>query len=345
MDNSVKLTEFTALATAVVVFLNLLAGDHPTSTTSESGNASDRILIGRTIGVLQMLSEGQPQSLCGQCHKALADLIYSSQTLDRGGSRQIAMPGLPQGYITHLETRLASTEHALFAVYEHLRSLGLHTEIPEGLGEQQPSRSQTRVAKMAEWERLPLNARGDLERWWAERRGGVAGYSDGYPTPRFEFAFKNSDLQVPKSQKVVTGFNFSVQERAIADSFHEEVCSSHAGGLMKEHATPTRFFSHKGILLFRIQLGELVHINVSPATVLRCSIAMVFEYHGPYQSFNHRIRLVIYIIVVVGPSEPQGFEIQLDLKLIGVLYHGFPMMTDSLSQEEGALVDLEQDCF
>ncbi|KAH8426598.1 Zn(II)2Cys6 transcription factor domain-containing protein [Aspergillus melleus] len=87
--------------------------------------------------------------------------------------------GLPQGYITHLEARLASTEQALFAVYEHLRSLGLHTEIPEGLGEQQPSRSQTRVAKMAEWERLPLNARGDLERWWAERRGGVAGYSDG----------------------------------------------------------------------------------------------------------------------------------------------------------------------
>ncbi|KAI9037090.1 NAD(P)-binding protein [Aspergillus affinis] len=154
MDNSVKLTGFTALAAAVVVFLNLLADDHPKSTASESGNESDRILIGKTIEALQRLSEGQSQSLCGQ--------------------------GLPQGYITHLESRLASTEQALFAVYEHLRSLGLHTEIPEGLGEQQPSRSQTRVAKMAEWERLPLNARGDLERWWAERRGGVVGYSDGW---------------------------------------------------------------------------------------------------------------------------------------------------------------------
>ncbi|PLB52556.1 NAD(P)-binding protein [Aspergillus steynii IBT 23096] len=109
-----------------------------------------------------------PRPVCTQCTDPTRCIYPES------GKR-----GLPQGYITHLETRLASTEQALFAVYEHLRSLGLHAEIPEGLGETPPSRSQTRVAKMAEWERLPLTGRGDLERWWTERRGGMVGYSEG----------------------------------------------------------------------------------------------------------------------------------------------------------------------
>lgn len=32
---------------------------------------------------------------------------------------------------------------------------------------------------MAEWERLPLAGRGDLERWWADQRGGMVGMGEG----------------------------------------------------------------------------------------------------------------------------------------------------------------------
>ncbi|KAH8426599.1 uncharacterized protein LDX57_004334 [Aspergillus melleus] len=129
MDNSVKLTGFTALAAAVVVFLNLLA-DHPTSTVSESGNESDRILIRRTIEVLQTLSEGQPRSLCGQCHQALADLIHSSQTLNRGGSRQIAVPYFGLVEISRGGDHEASTNSS--GTHEqHMASLDFLTAEPD----------------------------------------------------------------------------------------------------------------------------------------------------------------------------------------------------------------------
>jgi hypothetical protein len=97
MDNSMKLTSFTALAAAVILFLNLLAGAHPTTgsiadPTSPSTLESDTMLISRTVAVFEKCSEGKPQSLCGQCHTALAELISCSQILGRGESRKITVP-------------------------------------------------------------------------------------------------------------------------------------------------------------------------------------------------------------------------------------------------------------
>ncbi|KAB8236958.1 uncharacterized protein BDW43DRAFT_307971 [Aspergillus alliaceus] len=88
--------------------------------------------------------------------------------------------GLPQGYITHLEHRLAATEAALFTVYAQLRA-GNHTQLPR----QSPtyetaaavsvdvvaSSRGSRVESMAEWDALPLRGPGELERWWGVKRG------------------------------------------------------------------------------------------------------------------------------------------------------------------------------
>jgi hypothetical protein len=97
MDNSMKLTSFTALTAAVVLFLNLLTGDHsPSGHIADSSGSStmqvDTALINRAAAVFEACSEGQSRSLCGQCHTALADLISCSQTLSRGESRNISVP-------------------------------------------------------------------------------------------------------------------------------------------------------------------------------------------------------------------------------------------------------------
>jgi hypothetical protein len=108
MDNSIKLTSFTALAAAVILFLNLLAGAHPTTgsiadPTSPSTLESDTMLISRTVAVFEKCSEGKPQSLCGQCHTALAELISCSQILGIGESRKITVPYFGLVEITRAE--------------------------------------------------------------------------------------------------------------------------------------------------------------------------------------------------------------------------------------------------
>ncbi|OQD61439.1 hypothetical protein PENPOL_c017G01112 [Penicillium polonicum] len=97
VDNSIKLTSFTALAAAVVLFLNLLASAHPTTEpiadpTSPLTLETDTMLINRTVAAFKACSEGEPQSLCGQCYTALKELISCSQILGKGESRKITVP-------------------------------------------------------------------------------------------------------------------------------------------------------------------------------------------------------------------------------------------------------------
>ena len=106
VDNSMKLTSFTALTAAVVLFLNLLAGGHPTMTDSTQLSDSDtmHILINRAAAIFEACSEGKPGSLCGQCHSALADLVSCSQTLGKGESREIVVPYFGSVEITRRES-------------------------------------------------------------------------------------------------------------------------------------------------------------------------------------------------------------------------------------------------
>ncbi|CAI7592044.1 unnamed protein product [Penicillium palitans] len=82
VDNSIKLTSFTALAAAVVLFLNLLASSHPTTEpianpTRPLTLESDTMLINRTVAAFEACSEGEPQSL---------------RVLGKGESREITVP-------------------------------------------------------------------------------------------------------------------------------------------------------------------------------------------------------------------------------------------------------------
>ncbi|KAE8382677.1 hypothetical protein BDV26DRAFT_222625 [Aspergillus bertholletiae] len=93
IDNSVKLTGFSALTAAVIVFLHLLGRDALREKTSNPDpDWSDQSLINRTLSALEDCAEGQPSSLSGQCRTALEGLISSSQSLVKGASRQIAVP-------------------------------------------------------------------------------------------------------------------------------------------------------------------------------------------------------------------------------------------------------------
>ncbi|KAB8070775.1 hypothetical protein BDV29DRAFT_160162 [Aspergillus leporis] len=65
--------------------------------------------------------------------------------------------GLPQGYITHLEHRLAATEAALFTVYSQLRAAQpqRQSQVQDGLVsvpvEVLVSSRSSRMESMAEW--------------------------------------------------------------------------------------------------------------------------------------------------------------------------------------------------
>ncbi|KAL3436707.1 hypothetical protein BDV09DRAFT_36726 [Aspergillus tetrazonus] len=92
--------------------------------------------------------------VCSQCSDP-AKCVYPES-----GKR-----GLPQGYITHLESRLAATERALYSTYSYLRTFSPRSfSIPNS---SQPGPSRT--AAVNEWSRLPLRNADDLELWWAEK--------------------------------------------------------------------------------------------------------------------------------------------------------------------------------
>lgn len=95
VDNSIKLTAFTALSAAVVLYLNRVSckGGLPSQIEQSFHSIdSDMALIHRCISVLQICSEGRQESLCGQCHRALLELISCGNTIHQGGSRQIPVP-------------------------------------------------------------------------------------------------------------------------------------------------------------------------------------------------------------------------------------------------------------
>jgi hypothetical protein len=95
VDNSIKLTAFTALSMAVVLYLNSMSckQDPPPQTEPSSHFIeSDIALIRRSISILQICSEGRRESLCGQSHRALLELISCGSTINQGGSRQVTVP-------------------------------------------------------------------------------------------------------------------------------------------------------------------------------------------------------------------------------------------------------------
>ncbi|KKK14953.1 hypothetical protein ARAM_002586 [Aspergillus rambellii] len=74
--------------------------------------------------------------------------------------------GLPQGYITHLENRLAATERALYSTYASLRAVSppSFTVVVNS-----PQQTPSRTAAVAEWAQFPLRDPSDLERWWTSK--------------------------------------------------------------------------------------------------------------------------------------------------------------------------------
>jgi hypothetical protein len=86
--------------------------------------------------------------------------------------------GLPQGYITHLENRLAATERALYSTYAYLRAISPRSFTIVNSPQPTPSRA----AAVNEWARLPLIDPDNLEQWWAEK-ARVFGNTGGEAPP------------------------------------------------------------------------------------------------------------------------------------------------------------------
>ncbi|KAL3487171.1 hypothetical protein BJX62DRAFT_10576 [Aspergillus germanicus] len=88
--------------------------------------------------------------------------------------------GLPQGYITHLENRLAATERALYSTYAYLRAISPRSfTIVDS-----PQPTPSRAAAVNEWARLPLIDPDNLEQWWAEK-ARVFGNTGGEAPPEW----------------------------------------------------------------------------------------------------------------------------------------------------------------
>ncbi|PYI09589.1 hypothetical protein BO78DRAFT_467735 [Aspergillus sclerotiicarbonarius CBS 121057] len=74
--------------------------------------------------------------------------------------------GLPLGYLTQLEQRLADTELALFEALTTLRSLGHGDDLVKASLKVEVEERQGKNARMGEWGRLPLRDQSDIQRWW-----------------------------------------------------------------------------------------------------------------------------------------------------------------------------------
>ncbi|KAK9365493.1 hypothetical protein V1509DRAFT_633098 [Lipomyces kononenkoae] len=95
MDNSIKLTGFSAFAAAVTLFLHLL--DCGQAQTAESARVlvdvrKDMSLISRTMEALKNCSGGRTNSLCGQCYTALDDLVSTCRDVESGTVRKFTLP-------------------------------------------------------------------------------------------------------------------------------------------------------------------------------------------------------------------------------------------------------------
>lgn len=95
MDNNIKLTGFSAFASAITLFLYLLDCGQGTASrrpSSQKDTLYDENLISRTMAALRDCSGGQPSSLCGQCHAALEGLVTICREVGNGRVRKIALP-------------------------------------------------------------------------------------------------------------------------------------------------------------------------------------------------------------------------------------------------------------
>ncbi|KAL4906816.1 hypothetical protein BDW74DRAFT_127646 [Aspergillus multicolor] len=121
--------------------------------------------------------------VCSQCSDP-AKCVYPES-----GKR-----GLPQGYITHLESRLAATEQALYSSYSYLRTFAPRTF--RMTDSTQPA--QSRTAAVNEWSRLPLRNAEDLELWWAEK-ARVYGTVDHAALSEWGLPTRDKDVIAPTS--------------------------------------------------------------------------------------------------------------------------------------------------
>lgn len=95
IDNSIKLTGFSAFTAGVTLLHTVLDHTRPAtqeSTTSRESNSSDEALIKRTMDTLEVCSAGHADSLCGRCFAALKGLVSSCQELGHGTVQRIDLP-------------------------------------------------------------------------------------------------------------------------------------------------------------------------------------------------------------------------------------------------------------
>ncbi|KZF21920.1 hypothetical protein L228DRAFT_284039 [Xylona heveae TC161] len=94
IDNSMKLTSFSALTAAVILLLDLLGQrqDQHTTTYLAATNDADNHLINRTVATMKDCSNCLASSLCGQCHAALETLLAASHNMEKGAVRNVSLP-------------------------------------------------------------------------------------------------------------------------------------------------------------------------------------------------------------------------------------------------------------
>lgn len=94
--------------------------------------------------------------------------------IDSGSNR-----GIPAGYVSNLERRLAETEAALFVALTSLRTTSeAVSSADEAIREclasfKEQTDNETRQEKLNTWYRLPLGSRREQNEWWATMRKKV----------------------------------------------------------------------------------------------------------------------------------------------------------------------------
>jgi hypothetical protein len=100
----------------------------------------------------------------------------SSRPLQVQGDAILTKPtpnrGIPTGYLTQLESRLAETERALFLIMSGDSAGGCDLDEIHPPRAPSPSAAsvQSKSDRMQEWDRFPLHTRGDIQAWFAAQR-------------------------------------------------------------------------------------------------------------------------------------------------------------------------------
>lgn len=127
--------------------------------------------------------------------------------------------GLPLGYLTRLEARLAETEDALYRIYQE-RDQG---PFPNTSNSAQVSQAVTRDNKyerVEEWTQFPLNSIEDIEAWYRFKafRGVPSTSSEirdlGSPSSGSPTGHHLARQRFPSSQQSLRGEHYEQESRA-----------------------------------------------------------------------------------------------------------------------------------